>query len=96
MTEIFTNATVTTMDEERPEAEAFAVSEGVFTFVGTGEEAREYARRLESEGKIFVLRPLIPTVSRLEKDYDALMHFYEHGYRLMRKQYDELMRFLEK
>ena len=52
--------------------------------------------QLESEGKIFVLRPLIPTVSRLEKDYDALMHFYEHGYRLMRKQYDELMRFLEK
>lgn len=50
----------------------------------------------ETEGKIFVLRPLIPTVSRLEKDYDALMHFYEHGYRLMRKQYDELMRFLEK
>ena len=50
----------------------------------------------EAEGKIFVLRPLIPTVSRLEKDYDALLHFYEHGYRLMRKQYDELMRFLEK
>lgn len=50
----------------------------------------------EAEGKIFVLRPLIPTMSRLEKDYDALMHFYEHGYRLMRKQYDELMRFLEK
>lgn len=52
--------------------------------------------QLESEGKIFVLRPLIPTVSRLEKDYDALLHFYEHGYRLMRKEYDELMRFLEK
>lgn len=52
--------------------------------------------QLESEGKIFVLRPLIPTVSRLEKDYYTLMHFYEHGYRLMRKEYDELMRFLEK
>lgn len=52
--------------------------------------------QIESEGKIFVLRPLIPTVSRLEKDYDTLMHFYEHGYRLMRKEYDELMRFLEK
>ena len=52
--------------------------------------------QLESEGKIFVLRPLIPTVFRLEKDYDTLMHFYEHGYRLMRKEYDELMRFLEK
>ena len=36
--------------------------------------------KLEDEGKIYVIRPLIPTVSRLEKDYDALMHFYEHGY----------------
>lgn len=52
--------------------------------------------QLEGEGKIFVLRPLIPTVSRLEKDYDALMHFYEHGYRLMRKEYEGLQRFLEK
>ena len=50
----------------------------------------------EAEGKIFVLRPLIPTVSRLEKDYDALMHFYEHGYRLMKKEFDALQRFLEK
>ena len=51
--------------------------------------------KLEEEGKIFVLRPLIPTVSRLEKNYDALMHFYEHGYSLMKKQYDELMKYLE-
>lgn len=51
--------------------------------------------KLEEEGKIFVLRPLIPTVSRLEKDYDALMNFYEHGYNLMKKQYDELQRYLE-
>ena len=51
--------------------------------------------KLEEEGKVFVLRPLIPTVSRLEKKYDALMHFYEHGYRLMKKQYDELMKYLE-
>ena len=50
----------------------------------------------EAEGKIFVIRPLIPTVSRLEKDYDALMHFYEHGYRLMKKEFDALQRFLEK
>ena len=51
--------------------------------------------KLEDEGKIFVLRPLIPTVSRLEKNYDALMHFYEHGYRLMKKQYNELLKYLE-
>ena len=51
--------------------------------------------RLEEEGKIFVLRPLIPTVSRLEKDYDVLMHFYEHGYRLMKREYDALQKYME-
>ena len=74
MTEIFTNATVTTMDEERPEAEAFAVSEGVFTFVGTGEEAREYARRLESEGKSVTLTDLAGK-SVLPAFQDSHMHF---------------------
>ena len=52
--------------------------------------------QLEEEGKIFVLRPLIPTVSRLEKNYDTLMYFYEHGYRLMKRQYEALERYLEK
>lgn len=51
--------------------------------------------RLEKEGKIYVLRPLIPTVSRLEKDYNVLMNFYEHGYCLMKREYDNLMRYLE-
>ncbi len=55
----------------------------------------EQVERLEREGKIYVLRPLIPTVSRLEKDYDMLMNFYEHGYCLMKREYDGLMRFLE-
>ncbi len=51
--------------------------------------------RLEKEGRIYVLRPLIPTVSRLEKDYDMLMNFYEHGYCLMKREYDGLMKYLE-
>lgn len=55
----------------------------------------ELVERLLEEGKIFVLRPLIPTVSRLEKNYDTLMNFYEHGYRQMKKQYDELQKYLE-
>lgn len=55
----------------------------------------EIVERLEKEGKIFVLRPLIPTVSRLEKDYDKMMNFYEHGYYLMRREYDRLMKYLE-
>ena len=56
---------------------------------------RELVEKLEDEGKIFVIRPLIPTVSRLEKNYDALMHFYEHGYRLMKRQYQALQAYLE-
>lgn len=55
----------------------------------------ELVEKLEHEGKIYVFRPLIPTVSRLEKDYDTLMNFYEHGYCLMKRDYDNMMRYLE-
>lgn len=54
----------------------------------------ELVEKLEKEGKIFVLRPLIPPVSRLEKDYDILMNFYDHGYCLMRREYNRLMEYL--
>lgn len=54
----------------------------------------ELVEKLEKEGKIFVVRPLIPTVSRLEKDYDMLMNFYDHGYCLMRREYNRLMEYL--
>lgn len=50
---------------------------------------------LEREGKIFVLRPTIPPVSRLERKYDALMQFYEHGYESMEERYDELCGYLK-
>ena len=50
--------------------------------------------KLEEEGKIFVIRPLIPTVSRMEKDYDKLQHFYMHGNRLMKKEYQGLQEYL--
>ncbi len=36
----------------------------------------ELVEKLEDEGKIFVIRPLIPTVSRLEKNYDAEAFLY--------------------
>ena len=38
---------------------------------------------------------LVPTVSRLERDYDKLMSFYEHGYALMKKEYANLLRYME-
>ena len=44
--------------------------------------------RLKQEGKIFIFQPLIPTVSRLEKNCDALMHFYKHGYQQANRKYN--------
>ena len=35
----------------------------------------ELIEKLEHEGRIFVLRPLVPTVSRLEQDCDVLKNF---------------------
>ena len=55
----------------------------------------ELIEKLEDEGKIFVIRPLIPTVSRLEQNPEVLMHFYMHGYRLMKRQYSALVEYLE-
>ena len=52
-------------------------------------------REMEAKGRVFVLRPTIPTVSRLERDYDMLLNFYEHGYESMEEKYDELCRYLE-
>lgn len=52
--------------------------------------------QLEREGKIFVFCPRIPTVSRVEKDYDALRHFYEHGYQQAKRKYTQLEAYLER
>ena len=56
----------------------------------------EYIEKLEKEGKIFVLRPEMKPVSRLEKDYDKLMAFYDHGYELMKRELSRLEAYLEK
>lgn len=52
--------------------------------------------QLEAEGKIFVMRPQIPVVSRLERNTDTLMNFFNHGYQLMEKEYDNLLKYLNK
>ena len=51
---------------------------------------------LEREGKIFVIRPQVKPVSRLERSQEHLMAFYHHGYDLMEREYDRLMEYLEK
>ena len=51
---------------------------------------------LEREGKIFVLRPLVKPVARLERNKETLTAFYDHGYQLMEKEYSRLMEYLKK
>lgn len=56
----------------------------------------EYIEKLEKEGNIFVLRPEMKPVSKLEKDYDKLMAFYDHGYEMMKRELPRLKAYLEK
>lgn len=53
-----------------------------------------YVEKWEKEGKIFVVRPIMKTVSRTEHNYENLMEFYNHGYEQMKQQYDAMMQYL--
>lgn len=55
-----------------------------------------HIEKLEAEGKVFVIRPEIPLISRLERDADKLTEFYEHGYRQGAAYYEELQKYLRK
>ena len=50
--------------------------------------------RLEEEGKIFVLRPQIKPVSRIETDSEKLLELYQHGYEMMKKEFERLKAYL--
>ena len=58
-------------------------------------KALNHIERLEQEGKIFVLRPQVKPVSKMEQDKDALLAFYEHGYHLMERKTEEMLKYLE-
>lgn len=53
-----------------------------------------YLDQLEKNGEIFILRPQVKPVSRLERNVDALTGFYEHGYDYMQQQMDALVSYL--
>lgn len=55
-----------------------------------------YLDQLEKKGKVFVIRPQVKPVSRLERNVETLHSFYEHGYKLMERKLDALMEYLEK
>lgn len=55
-----------------------------------------YLDQLEKRGEIFILRPQVKPVSRLERNKETLHAFYEHGYSYMGRRMDDLMKYLEK
>lgn len=55
-----------------------------------------YLDQLEKRGEIFILRPQVKSVSRLERNKETLHAFYEHGYKYTERKFDDLMEYLEK
>ena len=55
-----------------------------------------YLDQLEKRGEIFILRPQVKPVSRLERNKETLHAFYEHGYKYTEPKFDDLMEYLEK
>ena len=55
-----------------------------------------YLDQLEKKGKVFVIRPQVKPVSRLERNTETLHAFYEHGYKLMERKLDALREYLGK
>lgn len=58
-------------------------------------ETMEYIEKLEAEGKIFVIRPRMKALSRMEQDRRKMAEFYDDGYDLMKQRYNELLKYLE-
>ena len=55
----------------------------------------EQIEELEKRGEVFVLRPKIKAISRLEKNYDRLTSFYEYGYVQMKEEYERLLEYMK-
>ena len=49
---------------------------------------------MEQAGKVLAIRPCMPEVNRMEKDYKKLMTFYRHGYILAQEQFAQLQAFM--
>ena len=62
----------------------------------TYNETMEYIRRLEKEGKVFVIQPKVKSdVSRLEKNEEKMQNLYDSGYEDARACFDSLIAFLD-
>lgn len=59
-------------------------------------ETMEYIEGLEQKGEIFVVRPEIKCLSRLETNIDKLTEFYNNGYEVMKREKENLITYLNK
>lgn len=56
----------------------------------------DFVEKLEAKGKIFVIRPEVRVISRVENHTEKLTAFYQHGYDTMKKQMQDLEKYLNK
>uniref|UniRef100_UPI004057B253 patatin-like phospholipase family protein n=1 Tax=Acetatifactor sp. TaxID=1872090 RepID=UPI004057B253 len=59
-------------------------------------DSLEKIAQLESEGKVFLLRPTEVIVGNKESNVEKLTEYYQHGYDSIAERYEELLEFLEK
>ena len=55
----------------------------------------EQIEKLEAEGKIFVIRPKVEAIKRLEHDQERLEAFYQDGYNTMKERYTSLLEYMK-
>ncbi len=55
-----------------------------------------YVEKWEREGKVFVIRPILPQISRTERNTKVLEAFYQHGYDLMQENYEKMLEYLDR
>ena len=56
----------------------------------------DYIDKWEEEGKVFVIRPEMKPISRLEQNTERLEEFYFHGYQIMEEEFERMRYFLER
>lgn len=59
------------------------------------EKQKEEMERLTQEGKILVIRPTLPCISKFETREAKREEFYQHGYDRMKAEYEKLCAFME-
>ena len=62
---------------------------------GVYQVQKDEMNRLAEEGKIMVIRPSIPCISKFETRYEKRDEFYQHGYNRMKEEFDTLKAFME-